>query len=107
MHDPIGFSSLRSFSHIKHESLFNANFFSLTTDYLIGSGSLPISGSSDPIRSRPVRVFSVSWTEKIPFFLSKHGLTRENPRVEFIEIDVADDLKGEIVAGDFPAEILN
>lgn len=41
------------------------------------------------------------------FFFSSLIRTRENPRVEFIEIDVADDLKGEIVAGDFPAEILN
>lgn len=71
MHNPVGFSSLRSFSDVENEGLFDADFSSFSRDDLVGAGGFPVAGAGDSIGPRPVRVFSVSWAEKVPFFLSE------------------------------------
>ena len=75
MHDPIRFCSFGSFAHVENQSFLDTDPPSLRSYDLIGTRGLPVPGTGNSIRSRPVWVLPVSWAEEIPLFLPKYGLT--------------------------------
>jgi hypothetical protein len=87
MHNPISFGAFRSFTNIEHKSFFDTNFSTFICDNLISSSSFPIPRSSYSIGSCSIRILPISWTKKIPFFLTKNCLTYTNLIIYHIKIN--------------------